>query len=382
MSCKLKMNDLEGLHRPMQEKILSAISQILDRSDFINGEAVDHFLDQLGQFTGAAYAIGCGNGTDALQLALMALDLPPRSEVIVPVFNYVSAAETVALLGYTPVFADAERDTFNLDPAALPSLMNLNTTALIAAHLFGQCADMGRILALGKTHKLQVIEDNAQSLGAACLSPDGALALGGTLGQVGATSFFPTKMLGALGDGGAVFTQDEKLARRIMQTARHGQGNKYEFLRVGINSRLDSLQAAVLGVKLPYLAGHIRARQQVARWYDEQLDGLDGVFIPLITPGNTHVYNHYTIRVAGGLRDRLREYLEKHQVPSQVYYGLPLHLQPAYRHLGYQKGDFPVAEDLCGSVLSLPMHPLLEAGQVAYIGEKVRNFFLNQSRQA
>jgi UDP-2-acetamido-2-deoxy-ribo-hexuluronate aminotransferase len=371
----LKMIDLEKVHHPLQPELEAAIHQVITRSEFINGPTVRLFLEQLQDYTRAPYIIGCGNGTDALQLALMALELPTGAEVIVPAFNYVSAAEVVALLGYKPVFADVCPATFNLDPVSLAQQVTSRTAAVIPAHLFGQCADMSRIMALARGKGLMVIEDNAQSLGATGAGQGEGPALGGTIGQVGTTSFFPTKMLGGMGDGGAVFTRDEVLAQRITQLARHGQDQKYQFMRVGLNSRLDSVQAAVLAVKLRYLDDHIRARQQVAQGYEQTLRGIEGLQLPATCPGHTHVYNQFTLRIAWHQRDALQQYLTSRDIPTAVYYPIPLHLQPAYRYLGYQKGDFPVAEQLCSQVLSLPIHPAVTPQQVAFIGEAIHRFF-------
>jgi UDP-2-acetamido-2-deoxy-ribo-hexuluronate aminotransferase len=371
----LKMIDLEKVHHPMLPELEAAIRQVIARSEFINGPAVRLFLEQLQEYTGAPYIIGCGNGTDALQLALMALELPAGAEVILPAFNYVSAAEVVALLGYKPVFADVSPDTFNLHPASLAQQVTANTAAVVPAHLFGQCADMPRIMALAREKGLAVIEDNAQSLGARCGGPGQDPALGGTIGQAGTTSFFPTKMLGGMGDGGAVFTGEEVLARRIAQLARHGQDQKYRFMRLGMNSRLDSMQAAVLAVKLRYLNDHIRARQQVAQSYEQVLQGIEGLQLPTTYPGHTHVYNQYTLRVELQQRDALQQYLTSRDIPTAVYYPAPLHLQPAFGYLGYQKGDFPVAEQLCDQVLSLPMHPAVTPQQIAFVGEAIHRFF-------
>jgi UDP-2-acetamido-2-deoxy-ribo-hexuluronate aminotransferase len=375
MADVLKMIDLEKLHQPLQPELEAAIQQVISRSDFINGQAVDLFLEKLQAYTGAAHVIGCGNGTDALQLALMALELPAGAEVILPAFNYVSAAEVVALLGYKPVFADVCPLTFNLDPVSVAQRISPATAAVIAVHLFGQCADMARIMPLAREKGLYLIEDNAQSLGATCGGSGTAPAFGGTIGQVGTTSFFPTKMLGGMGDGGAVMTQDGDLARRITQIARHGQDQPYRFVRVGMNSRLDSVQAAVLAVKLRYLDEHIRMRQQIAISYGQALQGIEALQLPATAPGHTHVYNQYTLQIAPGHRDALQQYLQSRQIPTAVYYPVPLHLQPAYRYLGHKKGDFPVAEQLCDTVLSLPIHPVITAGQIAYIGEAIHRFF-------
>jgi UDP-2-acetamido-2-deoxy-ribo-hexuluronate aminotransferase len=370
-----KMIDLEKLHQQMQPELQQAIHQVILQSDFINGRAVDSFLAALKAYSGAANIIGCGNGTDALQLALMALDLKAGAEVILPAFNYVSAAEAVALLGLKPVFADVCPDTFNLDPASVADKLTAKTAAVIPVHLFGQCAPMDRLMPLAQENNLYVIEDNAQSLGATWQGPDNYLAFGGNSGHLGTTSFFPSKMLGGMGDGGAVFTGDAALAGRIKQLARHGQQEKYRFDRIGINSRLDGLQAAVLEVKLRYLDQHISARQAIAGWYHQVLMEVPQVALPRTAAGNTHVYNQYTIRVVSKEREALQRYLLGQGIPTAVYYPMPLHMQPAYRYLGCQSGDFPVAELLCGQVLSLPIHPLLSYEEVCLIGEKIRQFF-------
>jgi UDP-2-acetamido-2-deoxy-ribo-hexuluronate aminotransferase len=273
------------------------------------------------------------------------------------------------------VLADVCADTFNLDPDSVARRITPKTAAVIPVHLFGHCADMARLMPLTREKELAVIEDNAQSLGATCCVTGQTPVYGGTIGMLGTTSFFPTKMLGGMGDGGAVFTNDARLARRIAQTARHGQEQKYSYGWVGLNSRLDSLQAAVLTVKLRYLEQHILARRQVAGWYTQVLQEEKQVSLPGTQPGHTHVYNQYTIRVAPNKRDVLRQFLASSNIPTGLYYQTPLHLQPAYRYLGYLPGDLPQAELLCRSVISLPMHPFITQEQVAYIGEKIKHFF-------
>jgi dTDP-4-amino-4,6-dideoxygalactose transaminase len=337
---------------------------------------VAQFAAELGDYLGGAHVVPCANGTDALTLALMALQLPAGAEVIVPAFTYVATLEAAALLGLRPVLADVRPDTFNLDPAAVAAAITPRTGAIIAVHLFGQCADLEALSLLSRQHGVPLIEDNAQAIGATFRFADGARMHAGTVGEVGTTSFFPSKNLGALGDGGALFTRDHALATRLRQLANHGQSQKYHHHHIGLNSRLDTLQAALLRVKLRHLPVATAARQAVAARYDAGLGSVSGISIPARDPRSSHVFHQYTIGVAGaGRRDELQHFLKRCGVPTMVYYPLPLHAQQAYAYLGYRAGQFPVAEQLCESVLSLPVHPLLTAAQQDYIIECVGNLF-------
>ncbi|TGE26117.1 DegT/DnrJ/EryC1/StrS family aminotransferase [Hymenobacter aquaticus] len=366
------MLDLAAQHAPIQAELDAALQAVLREAAFIQGPAVGEFARELSQFLGQADVIPCGNGTDALQLALMSLRLPAGSEVIVPAFTYVATMEAVAILGLRPVCADVLPDTFGLDPAAVAAALTPRTGAIIAVHLFGQCADLHALSAVARQHGIALIEDNAQAIGATYRLADHETVFAGTVGEVGTTSFFPSKNLGALGDGGALFTRDAARATFLRQLANHGQTRKYYHEHIGLNSRLDTLQAAVLRVKLRHLPTWITARQQVAAFYDAALSGLAGLQVPVRDPRSTHVFHQYTLTVAR--RDELQQHLREQGIPSVVYYPVPTHLQPAYQYLGYRAGQFPVAEALCRTVLSLPIHPTLTSAQLAYVGEAVGYF--------
>ncbi|WP_245882701.1 DegT/DnrJ/EryC1/StrS family aminotransferase [Hymenobacter chitinivorans] len=371
--------DLAAQHAAIQPELDAALQQVLRQAAFIQGPAVGEFAQELGAYLGGAQVIPCGNGTDALQLALMSLRLPAGAEVIVPAFTYVATMEAVAILGLRPVCADVLPDTFNLDPAAVAAAITPRTGAIIAVHLFGQCADLTALTALARQHQLALIEDNAQAIGATWQLTEGKAAFAGTVGEVGTTSFFPSKNLGALGDGGALFTRDAARATYLRQLANHGQTRKYYHEHIGLNSRLDTLQAAVLQVKLRHLPVWTAARQRGAAHYDEALGAVPGVQLPVRDPRSTHVFHQYTVTVEAGQRDALQAFLREQGVPSVVYYPVPTHLQPAYQYLGYQAGQFPVAEALCRTVLSLPIHPSLMPEQQGYIAAAVRAFFAGRS---
>ena len=328
------MVDLHGQYMKIKAEIDAAIAEVIDSSAFINGPVVGRFASALAQYTGARHVIPCGNGTDALQIALMALGLKPGDEVIVPAFTYVASAEVIALLGLRPVMVDVDRDTFNTDIRFIEKAITPRTRAIIPVHLFGQSCDMAPILDLAAAHGLYVVEDNAQSLGAVYTFPDGSHRHTGTLGHIGCTSFFPSKNLGCYGDGGALFTDDDILAERIRMTANHGQRVKYHHDLVGCNSRLDTIQAAVLEVKLRHLDDYCEARRTAACRYNEMLQGVDGLELPVETSFSTHVYHQYTLKVADGRRDALKEFLASKGIPSMIYYPLPLHRQKAYAYDG------------------------------------------------
>ena len=373
--------DLRAQHAPIQAELTAALQQTLNEAAFIQGPAVGLFAEELGAYLGGPHVVPCANGTDALQLALMSLQLPVGAEVIVPAFTYVATLEAAAVLGLVPVPADVRPDTFNLDPAAVKAALSPRTGAVVAVHLFGQCADLAALRRLADQHSVALIEDNAQAIGATFAPVAGQTWVAGMVGEVGTTSFFPSKNLGAMGDGGAIFTRDPARAAYLHQLANHGQTRKYHHEHIGLNSRLDTLQAALLRVKLRYLPEWTAARQRVAARYDAALAGIPGIAVPLRDPRSTHVFHQYTLTVAGelGRRDALRQYLQQQQVPSMVYYPLPNHLQPAYQYLGYRAGQFPVAEKLCQTVLSLPIHPTLSEQQVDYVAAAVRTWATAES---
>lgn len=343
---------------------------------FIQGPAVGEFAAELGAHLGGAHVVPCANGTDALTLALLSLALPAGTEVIVPAFTYVATLEAAALLGLKPVLVDVLPGTFNVDPAAVRAALTPRTGAVVVVHLFGQCADLDELVTICRAARVALIEDNAQALGATFTFASGHAAYAGTVGEVGTTSFFPSKNLGCLGDGGALFTRDAARAARLRQLANHGQSQKYLHQHIGLNSRLDTLQAALLRVKLRHLPAAQAARQAVAARYDAALANLPGLQVPARDPRSSHVFHQYTVQVEGaGRRDALQAYLKEKGIPSAVYYPLPVHMQPAYAHLGYRAGQLPVAERLCGRVLSLPVHPALSGAQQTFIIDSIRAFF-------
>ena len=369
----IQLLDLAAEHALLQPALHEAMDEVLASAAFIQGPPVAQFAAELGEYLGSAHVIPCANGTDALTLALMSLNLPAGAEIIVPAFTYVATLEAAALLGLRPVLADVRPDTFNLDPAAVEAAITPRTGAIIAVHLFGQCADLEALRAIATCHGVALIEDNAQAIGATFRFENGETAYAGAVGDVGTTSFFPSKNLGCLGDGGALLTRDADRAALLRQLANHGQSQKYHHQRIGLNSRLDTLQAALLRVKLRQLPANTSARQAVATRYDAALAAVPGLTIPARDPRSSHVFHQYTIQLAEpGRRDDLQNHLRRLGVPTMIYYPLPVHAQPAYAYLGYRAGQFPVAERLCGMVLSLPIHPLLTVQQVDYIADTIK----------
>jgi len=368
--------DLAAEHAAYQSELDAAWQATVREAAFIQGPAVGAFTAELGAHLGGAHVLPCANGTDALTLALLSLALPPGTEVIVPAFTYVATLEAAALLGLKPVLVEVRPDTFNVDPAAVRAALTPRTGAVVAVHLFGQCADLEELTTICRAAGVALIEDNAQALGATFTLASGHTAYAGTVGEVGTTSFFPSKNLGCLGDGGALFTRDAARAGLLKQLANHGQSQKYHHQRIGLNSRLDTLQAALLRVKLRHLPAAQAARQAVAARYDTALASIEGLQTPARDPRSSHVFHQYTLTLEGeGRRDALQAHLKTQGVPSAIYYPLPVHAQPAYAYLGYQAGDLPVAERLCGQVLSLPIHPGLTGAQQAHIAASIRAFF-------
>lgn len=371
----LQMVDLRAQYAPIANEINQAIKAVIDNAAFINGPDVGEFATALGAYTGAEYVIPCGNGTDALQLAMMALNLQPGDEIVVPTFTYVATVEVIALLGLKPVFVDVDPNTFNLDVEALRPLITSKTKAVVPVHLFGQCADMQPLLDLAAEFNLHIIEDTAQALGASYSLENNQQKQAGTMGTIGTTSFFPSKNLGCFGDGGAIFTHDAALAKTLKAVANHGQFKKYHHDLIGVNSRLDTLQAAILKVKLQYLDRFTENRQNAAALYDRELKEVSGIQTPFKSYNSTHVYHQYTLRVKEGRRDALRDYLKERGIPSMIYYPVPLHLQKAYKAYGYQQGEYPIAEQLSQEVLSLPMHTELDEEQIIYVSEQIKAFW-------
>ncbi|MDB5270451.1 MAG: transcriptional regulator [Hymenobacter sp.] len=371
--------DLAAEHAALQPALDEAMREVLDAAAFIQGPAVGQFAAELGEYLGGAHIVPCANGTDALTLALMSLELPAGAEIIIPAFTYVATLEAAALLGLRPVLVDVRPDTFNIDPAAVEAALTPRTGAIVAVHLFGQCADLEALRSISTRHGVALIEDNAQAIGATFQFQSGEIAFAGAVGEIGTTSFFPSKNLGGLGDGGALLTRDAVRAALLRQLANHGQSRKYHHQYIGLNSRLDTLQAALLRVKLRQLPANTAARQAVAARYDAALAAVPGIGIPARDRRSSHVFHQYTIQVLeeASRRDELQLFLQKCGVPTMIYYPLPVHAQPAYAYLGYRAGQFPVAERLCGAVLSLPIHPLLTVEQQEYIIGHVGAFFGN-----
>jgi dTDP-4-amino-4,6-dideoxygalactose transaminase len=368
----IQMADLYGQYLNIKEEVDAAMSEVIRSTIFIKGGKVTEFERHLSEYQ-QSEVVACGNGTDALQIAFMALGLEPGDEVITTPFTFVATAEVLALLGLKPVFADVDPGDFNLSPAQAAAAITARTRALLPVHLFGQNAPMEELLTLAGKHGLHVVEDAAQSLGSDYFYSNGETRRSGTLGIIGCTSFFPSKTLGAFGDGGALFTRDREMAAQIRSIANHGQRVRYHYERIGMNSRLDSLQAAILDVKLRYLDEYVAARQKAADYYDHHLEGMGDLLLPERRPWSTHSFHQYTLRTAR--RDDLQQFLKKRGVPSMVYYPKPLHLHEAYHYLGYGPGDFPVSEKLARTVLSLPMHTELDEEQLEYITATIRNFY-------
>ncbi len=370
----IKMVDLYGQYLRIKPEIDQAIQEILIATDFIQGAAVSEFEQGLAHYTGAGHVISCGNGTDALQIAMMALGLKPGDEVIMPVHTYVATAEVVALLGLVPVFVDVDEDLFTIDASKIEALITNKTVAIVPVHLYGQCAPMEQILSIAKKRSLHVIEDAAQSLGAVYTFSDGHKRQAGTMGIIGSTSFFPSKNLGAFGDGGALFTEDAALAEKLRMIANHGQKKKYHHDIVGVNSRMDTLQAAILKAKLAHLPEYEEKRNRVADFYDKKLGGLGFLKIPSRTSSSTHVFHQYTIQLRGVDRDAFKSFLNSKEIPSMIYYPIPLHFQPAYRRARFGDGTFPVTEMLSQTVLSLPIHTEMDEEQLSYICDVIKSF--------
>jgi dTDP-4-amino-4,6-dideoxygalactose transaminase len=372
---KIEMVDLRSQYDRLKADIDRAISGVIDSTAFIKGPDVRLFEEELQRYLGARNVIACANGTDALQIAMMALGLKPGDEVITTNFTFIATVEVIELLGLKLVLVEPEKDTFNISVEAIKKAITPRTRAIVPVHLFGQCADMEPIMEIAGQHGIHVIEDVAQATGAEYTFSNGKVKKAGTMGVIGCTSFFPSKNLGCYGDGGALFTDNDELAALIRSITNHGMKVRYYHDTIGVNSRLDTIQAAVLRVKLRHLDAFNEARQLAAAHYDSELSGLKGIIIPFRAENSTHIFHQYTLRVAGGDRNRLRECLENEGIPSMVYYPVPLHMQKAYSHLGYRADDFPVTTGLTNEVLSLPMHTELEPEQLEYITGCIRSEF-------
>lgn len=365
------MVDLQSQYLHIKEDIDRGIQAVIDSAAFIKGPAVISFQKNLEQYTGAKHVIPVGNGTDALQIALMALGLQPGDEVITPTFTFIATAEVVALLGLKPVVVDVDWDTMNISVEAVRKAITPRTKAIVPVHLFGQCADMEALMAIAKEHNLYIVEDACQAIGAVYTFANGTQKQAATMGDIGCTSFFPSKNLGCYGDGGAIFTNDDELAAKMRAIANHGMVVRYYHDTIGVNSRLDSIQAAVLDAKLPHLDEYIEARQKAAAYYDEAFKNNSHILIPTRAANSTHVFHQYTLRLIEVDREALRNALAEAGIPAMIYYPVPLHMQKAYQDSRYKEGDFPVAERLANCVLSLPMHTELDEEQLAYITQNV-----------
>jgi len=378
MMKQVPMVDLVGQYKKIKPEVDSAISEILSNASFINGPAVKQFQTSLEKYLGIKHVIPCANGTDALQVAMMALNLQPGDEVITTSFTFIATAEVIALLRLTPVLVDVDPETFNIDPEAIERAITPRTKAIVPVHLFGQIADMDAIMEIAGKHNLFVIEDNAQAIGADYTSKDGSVRKAGTIGHIGCTSFFPSKNLGCYGDGGAIFTNDDELAAQLRVVVNHGMAVRYYHDYVGVNSRLDSIQAAILDIKLRHLDEYAEARRYAANFYNREFAKSDKLKTPVTAPFTTHVFHQYTLVTHCINRQKLMDHLQSKGISSAIYYPVPLHLQKAYIDPRYKRGDFPVTENLSKTVISLPIHTEFDDETLEYVASSVLEFVQNQ----
>ncbi len=370
----IKMVDLQSQYLRIKEEVDAAIQEVLTSTAFIQGPQVKEFSQALSRQNQNVNVVPCANGTDALQIAMMALAFKAGDEIILPVHTYVATAEVIALLGLHPVFVDVDARTFNIDVSQIESKISKKTVAIAPVHLYGQCADMEPILKIAASRGLLVIEDVAQALGAEYLFTNGEKKKAGTMGHIGTTSFFPSKNLGCYGDGGALFTNDFELSEKMQMIANHGQRVKYYHEIIGINSRLDTLQAAILLVKLKYLQDYTYRRNKVASFYDQQLSDCNFIQTPFRSPNSTHAFHQYTLTVKGIDRDQFKKYLDSKGIPTMIYYPVPLHFQQAYRKPGFGEGSFPVTEQLSRTVISLPIHTEMTEEELSYICHSIKEY--------
>jgi len=375
----VQMVDTKTQYQKIKSEVDSAVIQVMESSAFINGKAVHDFATHLSDYLGIKHVIPCANGTDALQIAMMALDLQPGDEVITPSFTYIATTEVIALLRLTPVFVEVDPKTFCMDPSELKKVITPKTKAIVPVHLYGQAAPMQEIMNIARSHNLYVIEDNAQAIGCDYTFSDGKKEKTGTIGHIGATSFYPSKNLGAFGDGGAIFTDDDDLAGKLRMIANHGQSRRYYHDVVGCNSRLDSVQAAILDIKLKHLDEYNAARRKVAAFYDAAFANHPKIRTPFRAPYSNHVFHQYTLLIEDGnnsaqLRFGLNEYLAVHKIPSMVYYPVPGHRQKMFEHFNVSSVAMPVTDWLTERVISLPIHTELDEEQLQFITSKVLEF--------
>ncbi len=371
----IQMVDLAGQYQKIKGEVDQAIQEVLDSAYFVGGPAIKKFQNNLQNYLEVKHVIACGNGTDALTIAMMAMGLKPGDEVITSNFTFVATAEAIALLQLTPVLVDVDPETFNIDISALEKAITPKTKAIVPVHLFGQTADMESVMAIADKHKLFVIEDTAQAIGSEFTFSNGKVRKAGTIGHIGTTSFFPSKNLGCFGDGGALFTNDDQLAAMITKVVNHGMEVRYYHDLIGMNSRLDTIQAAVLDVKLKYLEDFNKARRKAADYYDKAFQDIKGLRIPTRAVNSTHVFHQYTLVLSDELDHfEMQNFLKEAGIPGMIYYPVPLHMQKAYLDPRYKEGDFPVTEKLCESVISLPMHTEHSEETLKYITDKVIEF--------
>lgn len=370
----IQLVDLHTQYLKIKEEIDKAVIDVIESTAFINGPEVKAFATDLESYLGVKHVIPCANGTDALQIALMALDVKPGDEILTPSFTYIATAEVIALLQLTPVFVEVHEDTFTIDISDARSKVTEKTKAIIPVHLYGQCAQMDEVMDFAKEFDLRVIEDTAQAIGSSFHSSDGTTKMAGCIGDIGTTSFFPSKNLGCYGDGGAIMTNDDGLADKLRMMANHGQRIKYYHDEIGCNSRLDSIQAAVLRIKLRHLNAYMHARQEAAAHYDNAFAGMKEITTPYRAPYSNHGFHQYTMKLNGVDRDGLLAYLQEHGVPANIYYPVPVHLQKGYTQYGMKEGDLPRTEQLTREVLSLPIHTELSQEQLNYITTHIKSY--------
>ncbi|CAA0188895.1 DegT/DnrJ/EryC1/StrS aminotransferase family protein [Tenacibaculum maritimum] len=371
---KIQMVDLPGQYQHIKSTVDACIQEVLDSATYINGPYVKEFQTDLEEYLGVKHVIPCANGTDALQIAMMGLGLEEGDEVITADFTFAATVEVIGLLKFTPVLVDVEPDTYNINIDALKKAITPKTKAIVPVHLFGQCANMERILEIAKEHGLFVIEDNAQAIGADYTFSNGTKKKAGTMGNVGTTSFFPSKNLGCYGDGGAIFTNDDELAHTLRGIVNHGMYKRYYHDVVGVNSRLDSIQAAVLKTKLPLLDSYCDARRKAAGYYTNAFKNNPHIITPITSSFTSHVFHQYTLRITNGKRNELHQYLLENNIPNAIYYPVPLHAQKAYQDKRYTETNFPVTNQLIDEVISLPMHTELHEDQLMFITKTVLDF--------
>src|SRR5690554_113847 len=372
---KIQMVDLVSQYEKIKPEVQAAINSVMDSAQFINGPEVQAFKKELADYLGVKHVIPCANGTDALQIAMMALGLKPGDEVITPSYTYIATTEVIGLLGLKPVFVDCEKDTFNISPKAIEAAITRNTKAIVPVHLYGQSADMEAILKIAKKYDLAIIEDNAQAIGSDYTFSDGRKQKVGTIGDIGCTSFFPSKNLGCYGDGGAIFTNNDELAEKLAMIANHGQSKRYYHDMIGCNSRLDSIQAAVLRIKLRELDNYIDARRKAADYYDSKFKDVKEITVPFRAANTKHVFHQYTIQLSDKIdRDALVEYLGKKDIPAMIYYPVPAHKQKMFTGIETSFGNLENTDWLTTRVMSLPMHTELDEDQLEFITSSVKEF--------